>query len=104
MARDHGTETDARTGLSPVWMRSTAFRLEDFATRPGEQLSLASRLSMVRRPLTDRTLSKALLRLPFMTLRVMFGIHWQALKLWFKGAPFHRAPKYDPSRAAEDPA
>ncbi len=69
----------------------------------GGQLSLASRLSMARRPLTDRTLSEALTRLPFMTVRVMFGIHWQALKLWFKGAPFHRAPKYDPSRTAEEP-
>ncbi len=70
----------------------------------GGQLSLASRLSMARRPLTDSTLSRVLLTLPFMTARVMFGIHWQALKLWFKGAPFHRAPKYDPSRAAEEPA
>lgn len=68
------------------------------------QLSLASRLSLARRPLTDRTLSSALLSLPFMTVRVMFGIHWQALKLWLKGATFHRAPKYKPPRPAEDPA
>jgi DUF1365 family protein len=70
----------------------------------GGKLSLASRLSMVKQPLTDRTLFRALFNLPFMTARVMFGIHWQALKLWLKGAPFHRAPKYDPSRAAEEPA
>jgi DUF1365 family protein len=70
----------------------------------GGALSLASRLMMARHPLSDRTLTAALFRLPFMTLRVVFGIHWQALKLWFKGARFHRAPKYDPSRAAKEAA
>ena len=72
--------------------------------RHGGSLSLASRLTMARQPLTDRTLALALLGLPFMTAQVMFGIHWQALKLWFKGARFHRAPRYDPARAAEEPA
>ncbi len=70
----------------------------------GGALFLASHLSMTRAPLTDRTLSLALMGLPFMTLRVMFGIHWQALKLWLKGAPFHRAPKYDPDLAAHETA
>lgn len=72
--------------------------------RHGGSLSLASRLTMARQPLTDKTLARALLGLPFMTAQVMFGIHWQALKLWFKGARFHRAPRYDPARAAEEPA
>ncbi|MEO8359009.1 MAG: DUF1365 domain-containing protein [Vicinamibacteria bacterium] len=67
-------------------------------------LSLASRLAMKRSPLTDATIAFNLLALPFMTLRVMFGIHWQALKLWFKGARFHHAPNYDPAQAAEEAA
>ena len=67
-------------------------------------LSLAARLFMRRQPLTDQALLAALLRLPFMTARVMLGIHWQALKLWFKGAIFHRAPRYDPSQAAKESA
>ena len=29
---------------------------------------------------------------PFMTLLVVLRIHWQALKLWCKGAPFFRQP------------
>ena len=70
----------------------------------GAALSLAARLAMRRQPMTDRALSAALLRLPFMTARVMLGIHWQALKLWFKGAIFHRAPRHDPSRAAKEAA
>ena len=37
------------------------------------------------------TLLNALLRMPFLTLGVMARIHWQALKLWFKGVPFHGA-------------
>lgn len=70
----------------------------------GATLSLAARLSMHRTPLTDANLSLSLLRLPLMPMQVMFGIHWQALKLWFKGARFHRAPRYDPKRAAEEAA
>lgn len=31
----------------------------------------------------------AFLRMPFLTLGVMWRIHWQALKLWLKGVPFY---------------
>lgn len=40
-----------------------------------------------RRPLSDRTLLKLALAYPFMTARVMLGIHWQAVLLWIKGVP-----------------
>jgi DUF1365 family protein len=70
----------------------------------GETLSIASRLQMQRRPLSDAAIIECLAALPFMTLRVMFGIHFQALKLWLKGAPFHKAPVFDPVRAADEPA
>ncbi|MET3925677.1 DUF1365 family protein [Devosia sp. 2618] len=39
------------------------------------------------RPLTDGTLFKLLLAYPFMTAKVVFGIHWEALLLWVKGVP-----------------
>lgn len=41
-------------------------------------------------PLTTRALWRAFATHPMMTLKVIGGIHWQALRLWLKGAPFRR--------------
>jgi hypothetical protein len=40
-----------------------------------------------RRPLTDATLLKLLLAYPFVTAKLVVGIHWEALLLWLKGVP-----------------
>lgn len=45
-----------------------------------------------RQPLNDRTLLRAMLRTPLMTLKVILGIHWEALKLLLKGLPVYRHP------------
>ncbi|WP_442881827.1 DUF1365 family protein [Devosia sp.] len=37
-----------------------------------------------RRPLTGATLLKLLLAYPFMTAKLVVGIHWKALLLWLK--------------------
>jgi uncharacterized protein len=45
-----------------------------------------------RQPLTDLTLTKAVLTHPLMTLKVVAAIHWQALWIWLKGAKYQAPP------------
>ncbi len=45
-----------------------------------------------RVPLTDARLLLAFFRYPLMTLRTVGAIHFQALRLWLKRAPFFRKP------------
>ncbi len=72
--------------------------------RPDARLSVAIRLdgprdSMVatqsgrREALSDAVLLRRFLTHPLMTVRVILAIHWQAIKLWRKGLPFHRRPR-----------
>lgn len=53
------------------------------------QATLAAR----RRPFTTGQLLRGVLRLPGQALQVIAAIHWQALKLWLRGATFHRKPE-----------
>lgn len=50
-------------------------------------------MTYARVAISGRSLAWALARWPFMTLSVVGGIHWQALKLWLKGVPVHDHPK-----------
>jgi DUF1365 family protein len=71
---------------------------------PGDHLSLtvqnvvdghiehSASLTGVRAPLSDGRLLTAFLSLPFMTAGVVAAIHWQALRLWLRGARYHRKP------------
>jgi DUF1365 family protein len=47
-----------------------------------------------QQPLTDGNLLKQCLRIPFLTLKVITLIHWQALKIWLKGARLFPAPPH----------
>ena len=75
----------------------------DFATRvPDDRLSVVVRetvaegpvliaaLTSKRVPLTSSSLARAFFEYPLVTLKVIGGIHWEALKLWAKGAPSRR--------------
>ena len=44
------------------------------------------------RPLTDAWLAKIFVTMPLMTLGVVAAIHWEALKLFIKGARYHSRP------------
>ena len=73
-------------------------------TAPGARLRLAihetrgdtplmdATLAAERLPLTSRTLLVQGLKMPWMTLKVVAGIHWEALKLWLRGARYHPKP------------
>jgi len=67
--------------------------LED---RDGEALVLDATLGLRRRALTGANLARGLIRFPFMTGQVVFGIYWQALRLWLKGTPVHDHPEREP--------
>ncbi|MCV6594649.1 MAG: DUF1365 domain-containing protein [Silicimonas sp.] len=54
---------------------------------------LIATLTGPRVPLTNRSLLAALTRRPFGARRVLGLIHWQALKLWWKGAAFRNRPE-----------
>lgn len=81
---------------------------------PGERLAVAIRqsgdagTSMVatqtgrRRSLTDANLAQAFLRYPLMTVKVIAGIHWEALFIWLKGARFRHKPG-DPGEPVSTP-
>ncbi len=58
----------------------------------GQRLFDAS-LSLAKRPLTRRNLTRVLLHYPAMTGKVIGLIYWQALKLTLKGAPFFNHPE-----------
>ncbi|MEM9248144.1 MAG: DUF1365 domain-containing protein [Pseudomonadota bacterium] len=53
---------------------------------------LIATLSGPRQPLTSLGLLRAALRRPFGSRRVLALIHWQALKLWWKGARYRARP------------
>ncbi|WP_193181398.1 DUF1365 domain-containing protein [Nisaea sediminum] len=94
--------------VSPfIGMQSTyRFRLKD----PGEKLSILIRQETPagetlvathtgrREELSDGTILRMAALYPLLTVKVVAGIHWEALKLWIKGAVFHERPA-EPDRA-----
>ncbi len=58
---------------------------------PAGELLIAT-LTGRRVPLTDGALARAFITHPLMTVKVIAAIHWQALRLWRKGARLHRRP------------
>ncbi len=53
---------------------------------------ISTSLSGALRPLGDRALLAAFVRIPLFTFGVIARIHWQALRLWIKRAPFFPKP------------
>ena len=66
--------------IPPASRTNIVIRQED-----AEGLLLAASFAGARQEITDRSLAKILCRFPLLTLKVMLGIHWEALRLWLKG-------------------
>jgi uncharacterized protein len=56
----------------------------------GEMLTATQHLT--RHPLNDRTLMSVFLTHPFLTLKVIAGIHYEALLIWLKGVGLQERP------------
>ncbi len=67
-----------------------------------EGLRLATAFTGARRPLTDGQLLRAWLTHPLLTLKVIAGIHWEALRIWTRGVAYRRkpAPPTEPATVA----
>lgn len=53
-----------------------------------------------RRPLTTPALLRSFVTLPFLTLKIIGAIHWQALRLWLKGVKLVPRPHAASAKAA----
>ncbi|MDX1516399.1 MAG: DUF1365 domain-containing protein [Woeseiaceae bacterium] len=49
-------------------------------------------LNLKRTEIDGASLARVLTMYPLMTLKVIAAIHWEALRLWLKGAPVHAHP------------
>jgi DUF1365 family protein len=56
-----------------------------------------------RRELTNASVLRFLARYPLMPLQVLALIHWQALKLFVRGVPFHHKPPFEAGRGSLRP-
>lgn len=67
----------------------------------GTARHFAARLVLGRKRLSDGALLGMLARQPLATAQVTAAIHWEALRLWWKGVPFRRKPRYAPDSARQ---
>lgn len=77
--------------------RRLAVQMENFEA--GQKLFDAT-LTLSERPITPGQLTRSILKFPFLTLRIVAAIYWQALRLKWKKVPFHAHPKHRLTEAA----
>jgi len=70
---------------------ATAFALAIRYGTPDERRLTAS-MQLQGAKLTDAALLRAIGTMPLMPLKVIAAIHMQAIRLWWRGARYHRAP------------
>jgi uncharacterized protein len=60
--------------------------------RDDEGPLLSATFSGTAKSLTTKNFMAHMVRIPFLGLKIVAGIHFEALKLWLKGAKFRRSP------------
>jgi DUF1365 family protein len=74
--------------------QTLSVRIENHRTSESgdDEEIFSANLQLQRRPWTAWELHRALWLYPFTTQRIWAGIYWQALRLWWKGAPYFAHP------------
>jgi hypothetical protein len=84
-------------------------------SKPGERIKLriletdregpllAATFNGRRRSLNTAALLRAFFALPLVTLKIVAAIHWEALRLWLKGARFAPRPRAAVANPAPNP-
>jgi len=57
-----------------------------------ESKHFVANLNLSRQELNSRNLKRVVVKIPFMTIKTVVGIYWQALKLFIKGMPIYSHP------------
>jgi DUF1365 family protein len=79
---DHDTDLEFSLSLPGEKLN---IRIDDY--KDGNRFFIST-LTGKRKPLTNRVLFWYSIRFPFITLRIMLLIHWNALLLWLKKLPY----------------
>jgi DUF1365 family protein len=58
---------------------------------------LTATMRLAQRRFSTAAVARLLLAMPLLPVTVMAAIHWEALKLWVRGARFHAAPPHLPA-------
>ncbi|MBM6550996.1 DUF1365 domain-containing protein [Marinomonas ostreistagni] len=79
---------------SSVPGQKIAIHMRNKEQTEAQQCVFDATLSLRRETITKRSLASILWRYPWMTAKVVWGIYWQALKLFVKRVPVHDHPKH----------
>ncbi len=100
--RAHRHRADKRFHVSPFFAVNGAYEFTLSAPEDSFSLRIVKRQAdgpdhvatwtAHRRTLSNASLLKAWLGSPLLTFWVVTAIHWQALKVWLRGARYHRKP------------